>query len=300
MLKRGALSLLLFAACQSSRGPVVTTPPDSTQYIPGVSSPTDPNAPRTTQPNTNTPLSPLVGTPVKGTFQDGMPQTCNADSDCKGSFTHCEKDVPTEVGICTKECSAHSDCTSNAPWSCQEGVWSPTETKTMCMLTCVLNIDCPVGTSCHDGICGTPCSGNNCQAQQCTSHTAIDCVGDAVYWFDSCGDLQDVKETCAQGSVCVFGQCLAPGAVTGSTGSTGSGSSSGGNCGGTIDRCSSSTTVQTVDGCGNVVDVQTCNGGMECSGGSCRCMPTSQTRCINGTLWQVDSCGAPRSNEGPC
>lgn len=275
------------------------TPVDDSQYIPGVSP-----APRTTSPNPNSPLQPQLingvgaGTGTPNHYVDGVPKTCWTDQDCQGTFTHCVQDVPTEVGICTKECSAHSDCTNKAMWSCSTGLWNATETKQMCMLTCVLNNECPTGTSCNDGICGTPCSGNNCQAQSCTSHTAIDCVGDAVYWFNSCGDLEDLKETCQQGSACVFGQCL-QGGVSGATGSSGNAPQNG-SCGGTIYRCGSSTTVLEVDGCGNVKDSQYCSGGKECSGGTCRCMPTSQKKCIGGTLWEVDSCGSPRTSRGPC
>jgi hypothetical protein len=300
MSKRGALSCLLLIACNS--GPIVTTEPDYTDYIPGVS-----DAPRTTEKNDSAPMRPQVVsgviTPTSGTSQpyvDGVPRTCWSDADCKGTFTHCVKDVPDEVGICTKECSSHSECTSNAMWSCGPGMWNETETKTMCMLTCVLNADCPTGTSCQNGYCGTPCSGNNCQAQQCSSHYGIDCVGDAVYWFNSCGDLEDLKETCAQGSVCVWGQCLSgtSGSGSGSGGSTGG--STGDSCGGTVYRCSSSSTVLELDGCGNIKGTQTCSSGKECSGGTCRCMPSSRTKCIGSTLWRLDSCNMPRTALRPC
>ena len=292
-LRRAALCLG-FAACSYSGQPVTPTT-GGIDPIPGVT-----DEPRTTATNESAPMHPLgVPVPVNGTtgttgLIEGAPKTCSADADCKGSFNRCVKDVPDEVGICTKECSAHADCTDKAMWSCQDYALSDVETKKMCVLTCALNTDCPRGTSCNGGYCGTPCSGGNCTTQSCTSHYSVECMTDAVYWMNSCGDVEDLKQACASGETCVFGQCLTGGGTPSGGGPTG------GTCSGSIYRCGSSSQVIEEDGCGHIKSTQTCSGGKECSGGMCRCGPSSQTRCISGKLWQLDSCGTPKSIQGSC
>jgi hypothetical protein len=42
----------------------------------------------------------------------------------------------------------------------------------------------------------------------CTSHAVSACHGDDLYWFDSCGNKEDVKEQCSYG--CDSGNCLTP------------------------------------------------------------------------------------------
>jgi len=65
-----------------------------------------------------------------------------------------------------------------------------------------------------DPICGQSCgicSGcdNQCIDYHCqpTSHHHFGCHANDVYWFDSCGTVQDIKEACAKGFVCVDGVC---------------------------------------------------------------------------------------------
>lgn len=43
----------------------------------------------------------------------------------------------------------------------------------------------------------------------CNYHAYYDCQGSAVYWFDSCGNRQDLKINCSTlGQTCQYGQCV--------------------------------------------------------------------------------------------
>jgi len=41
----------------------------------------------------------------------------------------------------------------------------------------------------------------------CTDHDSKKCVSDAVYWFDSCGNQQELEQTCLSGQTCSEGEC---------------------------------------------------------------------------------------------
>ena len=52
------------------------------------------------------------------------------------------------------------------------------------------------------------CSGNNYYSN-CTYHAYKDCVGNSVYWFNSCGNLQDLVQTCSgSNQICKYGECI--------------------------------------------------------------------------------------------
>ncbi len=293
----------LVLACQPGQIRDERTSGSSDQmYIPGVS-----DAPSAGGQNSNPPMKPLqpnvtlVGSTTYDPAKDGLPQVCNSDSDCGGTFSHCVKDVPEEVGICSRECASTADCGSQADWLCIEGRWSLTseETRQLCALTCVLSVECPRGTSCNDGYCGTPCAGGNCGAEvkACESHQALDCVGDAVTWYNSCAEPEETHHVCNAGESCLWGVC-----ISASTGQPTQGPVVGvdGSCGGELRRCGSASTVLVTDGCGNTVSSEACTGGKECSAGLCRCMPTSQSRCQSGKLWRLDSCGNMTTIIGSC
>lgn len=42
----------------------------------------------------------------------------------------------------------------------------------------------------------------------CTSHTSKKCVENSVYWFDSCGNKQELVQTCSANQICQNAQCL--------------------------------------------------------------------------------------------
>lgn len=41
----------------------------------------------------------------------------------------------------------------------------------------------------------------------CTYHAYKLCVGNSIYWYDSCGAQQDIYSNCTNGLVCQYGQC---------------------------------------------------------------------------------------------
>lgn len=281
-----------------------TTGSEELMQIPGI---TTQNPAVAGGQNSNTPMRPLgvVGASGAAYSMEGVPNTCDSDADCVGSsFTHCVKDVPEEVGICSRECESHSECTANASWSCGTGTWDMTtgEQRQMCLLTCVNNIECPTGTSCNGGYCGTPCSGNNCEMPVCEENFSVECSGNAVFWFDSCGDIGALKEVCDAGEACVYGRCFptSAGETGGSTGGSSDDSTDDESCGGRVRRCGNSTTVNVENACGEVISAESCTGGKQCSAGMCQCVPTSRTQCSGGQLWRLDSCGNRKGALGPC
>jgi len=55
--------------------------------------------------------------------------------------------------------------------------------------------------------CQFGCSAGSCQSQQCVSHYSKKChIGD-VYWYDSCGVLEDISKDCDSNEVCSNAVC---------------------------------------------------------------------------------------------
>jgi len=262
---------------------------DDRQYIPGVTTPQP--LPITGQ-NSNAPLKPLtVATPPSANLPV---QTCNTSGDCTGAFKHCLKDVADEVGICTRECEDTDACGTDANWLCTSGRWEVgnSDERNVCALACTLNIECPRGTSCDGNFCGTPCKGGNCpEAPACASHEVVSCVGDSVYWFNTCAEPEEVKQICAAGETCAFGQCL--------QGSTPALPPQSG-CSGQVRRCASSGAVTIEDNCGAAIRSESCSGGKTCRSGRCECTSSSQKRCVSSKLWSLDSCGTLIAIVGSC
>jgi hypothetical protein len=252
-------------------------------------------------PSSNPPMKPQGETPKEESFVDGAPRSCAADADCKGSFSHCTKDVPNEVGLCTRPCADSLDCGDKGMWACVNATWDlkTNETRAQCALACVFNVDCPRGMSCQqNNFCGTPCSGNNCAKLECPSHAALECMGSAVYWMDGCGMPESVAHVCTQDEVCLLGGCFATGTTLPPPppASTGSAACSGASA----RRCIGGSTVGVIDACGDVISTSECTGGTQCSAGACECVASSQTRCTGGKRWRLDSCGALDAYLGPC
>lgn len=60
---------------------------------------------------------------------------------------------------------------------------------------------------CSNGCSNGYCSNNN-NYQNCTYHAYKDCIGNSVYWFNSCGNQQDIVQTCSgYNQTCRYGQC---------------------------------------------------------------------------------------------
>src|SRR3989344_3969864 len=117
----------------------------------------------------------------------------------------------------------------------------------------------------------------NCSAPAtCTSHASQRCVGNAVYWFDSCGKQQELSKTCAAGQTCQNAQCInitcSTNSQCGTNGFTGGPYCQGNgvyrnytsytcnNPGTTSSSCTSQTTAQLQN---------TCQSNQTCSNGTC-------------------------------
>ena len=67
---------------------------------------------------------------------------------------------------------------------------------------------------CEQGLWYTGCAEKNKNsnvqtgAVQCYSHSYQRCVGNSLYWFDSCNNRQDWSKTCASGQICQNNACI--------------------------------------------------------------------------------------------
>ncbi|MBI5529588.1 MAG: right-handed parallel beta-helix repeat-containing protein [Deltaproteobacteria bacterium] len=81
-----------------------------------------------------------------------------------------------------------------------------------------------------------------------TPHAASVCHNNDVYWVDSCGNIEEVKDDCAGSQVCLGAACCTPAT-----------------CAGLGRECGAWD-----DGCGGSVNCPACGGSKLCRGGSCR------------------------------
>lgn len=108
---------------------------------------------------------------------------------------------------------------------CGNGVCEQGETSCNCADDCGACEGCCTGNACTTGdslsgcgtgggICdvcigGEVCTGGDCV---CASHDHLDCFDDDVYWFDSCGNMEDLSEDCGltgcDGGVCRTYTCI--------------------------------------------------------------------------------------------
>ena len=135
----------------------------------------------------------------------------------------------------------------------------------------------------------------------CTSHFTKKCVGNAIYWFDSCGKQEDLVQTCGANQICQNAQCLTIACSTksdcGTDGYINQPYCRGNsvyqdyvtytchNPGTTSSYCSSSTTARLI---------QTCSTNQQCMNGRCEttttCYPYYYKRCVGNHLYWFDSC----------
>jgi len=92
--------------------------------------------------------------------------------------------------IPTTQCSGGADpgdrkCQYDEVWQCSNvGVWE------------------------YVSNCDYGCLSGSCQQQQCVDHTTKSCVGNSVYWFDSCGNEQEEYERCESDETCEGDRCV--------------------------------------------------------------------------------------------
>ncbi len=136
--------------------------------------------------------------------QGSLIQTCAANQTCSS-------------GSCTNNpvvtCSSNSQCGTNgfvgSPFCQSNGVFKNFVTYTCnnpgtSSSTCTSSTSAQLQTTCQSN---QTCSNGACTTT-CTSHSLQRCVGNAVYWFDSCGNQQDLSQQCTQSQSCSNASCM--------------------------------------------------------------------------------------------
>jgi hypothetical protein len=138
-------------------------------------------------------------------------------------------------------------------------------------LPCRSSSDC-VEYECVGGKCRKP---GNDQPATCTPQSTWECIDGNIMWFDSCGKLEGVKETCTSG--CSGTACTASGCTSHAS-----------------IACYGGDLVW-VNSCGAAEEIyQSCEGrgctGNTCDSEGCASDPMS-SRCYDGDLYWFDGCG---------
>lgn len=117
------------------------------------------------------------------------------------------------------------------------------------------------------------CSNGSCTAN-CTSHYNQRCVGSSVYWYDSCGNQQELYQYCQYNQTCSNGYCSTQ------------------NCAYHYATRCYNNAVYWYDSCWNRQDLyQTCQYG--CQNNQCvqnTCISHVNTRCVGNFVYWYDSC----------
>lgn len=208
---------------------------------------------------------------------------CGVMSGCScGSCSGCESECVDNQ--CIPESHSTFSCINNDIWwldSCGDLEDKKTDCNSLGCISgstsCCSNVcgtkECGTYNGCNCGSCSgceSECSNNSCEAK---THNSYSCYnGSDIYYFDSCGDLEDKKTDCnamgcpTNGTSCCSTIC----------GSKECGSYNGCNCG-TCTGCESK--------CVNNI-----------------CQPESQDyyQCHNGDVWWFDSCDDPQSIKTDC
>lgn len=110
----------------------------------------------------------------------------------------------------------------------------------------------------------------------CTSHASQKCVGNAVYWFDSCNNQEGLVQTCTSSQTCQNAQCVniacSSNSDCGTSGYIDSPFCQSGNVYQNYKTYTCSNPGTASSACSNSTEAklkQTCASGQTCSGGSC-------------------------------
>ena len=153
----------------------------------------------------------------------GSGLTCYASacgSSCSSGYTQClsgSQVVCCNTPSCTAQwtCSGnwvvyqYADCSLNYDQYCSNGC-SGGSCITPCACTSgsyafssctACNTRTPYYNDCNCGTyAGTPYTDTSCSSLCCTSHNSYSCSDNDVYWYNSCGTIEDKKEECYDGS----------------------------------------------------------------------------------------------------
>jgi len=80
--------------------------------------------------------------------------------------------------------------------------------------SCLADGDVCTYDRCESGVCSHPLI-PGCGEVECVSHASSACLGGDVYWYDSCGAVEELRFDCGSGESCVDGACVADSGVSG-------------------------------------------------------------------------------------
>ena len=192
------------------------------------------------------------------------------------------KDYYTK-GTCTDNTGSYTDeCTTDnsiAEYYCLGGA---------CYIDYVTNL----GGACEDG-----------HFIDCNSHDYSACYQDNVYWFDSCNNVEEIKEQCDYG--CLDGECTIYVECTDTDGGKEYGLK--GTC---SDSTGSGTDTCSSDGSRSILWEYYCDGNLcaldgpiegNCVDGALvTCSPHDHVDCYDGNVYWFDSCGEREELQQQC
>jgi len=218
--------------------------------------------------------------------------------------------LDAQAGVCSGNNCRYMYCTSNADCgptqftgtpSCQgNDIWqmftsysciNPGTSGSYCVTSSIPRYEatCAGGQVCQSGKCVSPYNPGY-GGGTCFNHTSKRCIGNLLYWYNSCGAHQDVAQDCtSSGLVCSQGACIKP-ATTGtgtgtSTGTGGTGTGSGTGNAHYMTKCQNGNIVW-FDAAGNPNDVfRSCDDNNSCTIDSC-----DNSQCSNELKCDGSSC----------
>jgi hypothetical protein len=134
-------------------------------------------------------------------------QCCMNHNDCDSPLERCDLDFLICLPVLCAPCTTHEDCgaAGNLCLTLEKG--------TVCGVACGENPDvCPEGFDCLAfGTMPPQCvpADGSCE---CAPQVETKCKGSKLYWFDGCGQPDDVADDCA-GRGCVDGACCPAGST---------------------------------------------------------------------------------------
>lgn len=112
--------------------------------------------------------------------------------------------------------------------------------------------------------------------KSCISSITNKCVGNSVYWFDSCTNKQGLVANCTGNQTCQNGQCV-------------------NSCTPNASQKCVGNSVYWFDSCGSQQGlIYSCIGGQTCQNGQCvnNCFSHSYQKCVGNAIYWFNSCGA--------